>query len=74
MKTITLREIERIFAIIEPLGLSREAVVIPLRTSHPGSVRKLPNGKYEIVVDAEMDFEAWLNWLRSRLVELIGQA
>ena len=45
LKAVTLKEIERIFEIIEPLGISREAVVIPLRPEHPGRVRILPNGK-----------------------------
>jgi hypothetical protein len=70
MTRVTLREIERIFEITDALGLSREALVIPLRPRHPGSVRKLANGTYEIVVDAQADFDQWLNWLRSRLSEV----
>ena len=38
LKAVTLKEIERIFAVIEPMGISREAVWIPLRTEHPGHV------------------------------------
>jgi hypothetical protein len=70
MTRVTLKEIERILEITDALGLSREALTIPLRTRHPGGVRKLPNGTYEIVVDAKADFEQWLSWLRSRLSEL----
>jgi hypothetical protein len=69
MDRVTLKEIERIFEITDALGLSREALVIPLRPRYPGSVRRLPNGNYEIVVDAQADFDQWLNWLRSRLSE-----
>ena len=36
LKAVTLKEIERIFAVIDPMGISREAVEIPLRTEHPG--------------------------------------
>jgi hypothetical protein len=73
MTRVTLEEIERIFEITDSMGLSREALVIPLRPQHPGGVRKLPNGTYEIVVDAQADFEQWLKWLRSRLSELIAE-
>src|SRR5207244_728970 len=38
LAAVTLAEIERIFAILDRLGLSREAVVIPLRPAHPGGV------------------------------------
>jgi hypothetical protein len=57
---VTLAEIERIFAILDRLGISREAVVIPLRPVHPGGVRRLPNGKLEIQVESETPFEEWL--------------
>jgi len=46
---ITLAEIERVFEVLERLGISREAVVIPLRPESPGRMRVLPNGKVEIV-------------------------
>ena len=46
---ITLAEIERVFEVLERLGISREAVVIPLRPESPGRMRVLPNGKAEIV-------------------------
>ncbi len=57
---VTLKEIEKIFDVLERLGISREAVMIPLTPRHPGSVKRLPNGKLEIVVDAEAPFDAWL--------------
>lgn len=65
---VTLAEIERVFEVLERLGISREAVVIPLRPESPGRMRVLPNGKAEIVLDAERpldeflrDVEAWLS-------------
>ena len=60
LQAVTLTEIERIFTVLERLGISREAVVIPLRPAHPGGVRRLPNGKLEIRVEAETPFEDWL--------------
>jgi hypothetical protein len=67
LTAVTLPMIERIFEVLERLGISREAVVIPLRTASPGTVRKLPNGKFEIVVDADTPLDAWLPELEQRL-------
>jgi len=71
-KAVTIREIDRIFGIIDPLGISREAVVIPLRPEQPGRVRRMPGGKFEIVVERDGDFEEWLKTLDRQLRELTG--
>ena len=60
LRAVTLAEIERIFAVLDRLDISREAVVIPLRPSHPGGVRVLENGKLEIQVESETPLEEWL--------------
>jgi hypothetical protein len=60
LSAVTLAEIERIFAILDRHGISREAVVIPLRPVHPGRVRVLPKGKLEIEVESETPFGDWL--------------
>ncbi len=70
---VTLQEIEQIFAVLERLGISREAVVIPLRPASPGSVRRLPNGKFEIVVDAGVPLDEWLPKLEEQLRSLTSQ-
>jgi hypothetical protein len=67
LKEVTLKEIHRIFAITDPLGISREALVIPLMPRQPGRVRRMPNGKIEIVVDGGMEFEEWLAGLPAAL-------
>jgi len=71
LKAVTLREIERVFEVLERLGISREAVVIPLKPAHPGTVRILDGGKnagkLEIVVDAETSLDAWLPELEQRI-------
>lgn len=70
---VTLNEIEKIFTVLERLGISREAVVIPLRPAVPGSVRHLPNGKFEIIVDAAVPIDEWLPALEAQLNSLIGK-
>lgn len=47
IKVVTLKEIKKIFGLLEPLKISWEAVVIPLTPKHPGSVKRLPNAKIE---------------------------
>jgi hypothetical protein len=73
LKSVTLKEIERIFAVTDPMGISREAIVIPLRTAHPGSVSLAKNGKLEIIVERDGDFEEWLSGLGARIRELMNR-
>jgi hypothetical protein len=67
LNVVTLNEIERIFAVTDALGISREAIVIPLRTENPGRIRTLKDGRLEIVVDREADFEEWLSLLEREI-------
>ncbi len=70
LTAVTLNEIEKIFTVLERLDISREAVIIPLRPAVPGSVRKLPNGKFEIIVDAQTPIEDWLPVLEEQLLSV----
>ncbi|HSY78983.1 MAG TPA: hypothetical protein VK884_05210 [Verrucomicrobiae bacterium] len=74
LKFVTLKEIERIFAVIDPMGISREAIVIPLRTEHPGRVSILKDGKLEIVVERDGDFEDWITRLEAQIRDLMKPA
>ena len=74
LKAVTLKEIERIFAVIDPMNISREAVEIPLRTEHPGRVSILKNGKLEIVVERDGDFEDWIRNLEAQIRDLMKPA
>ena len=74
LKAITLKEIERIFAVIDPMGISREAVEIPLRTEHPGRVSILKDGQLEIVVERDGDFEEWITRLEAQIRDLMKPA
>lgn len=60
MAVIRLPEIEEIFTVLDRLGISREAVVIPLTKRDPGSVRLLPNEKLEIIVPESQTVASWL--------------
>ena len=71
LKAVTLNEIERIFAVIDPMGISREAVEIPLRTEHPGRVSILKDGQLEIVVERDGDFEEWITRLEAQIRDLM---
>ena len=71
LEAVTLREINRIFEITDRLGIHREALVIPLGPRHPGRVRRMPNGKIEIVVESEGEFGDWLAGLEAQLTPLL---
>jgi hypothetical protein len=72
LRAVTLKEIQAIFEVTDRLGIHREALVIPLAPRHPGRVRRLPNGKLEIVVDADADFAVWIAGLEAELRKLEG--
>jgi hypothetical protein len=74
LKSVTLKEIERIFAVTDPMGISREALVIPLRTEHPGCVSIMKDGKLEIVVDRDDDFDEFIAALPERIRALMDSA
>jgi hypothetical protein len=64
---VSFQQISRILDVTDALGLNREWVEIPLSPETPGLVRKLPNGKLEIVVDADQPFDEWLGTLEQRI-------
>ena len=72
IEVVGIREINRIFEVTDRLGIHREALVIPLAPRHPGRVRKRPDGKIEIVVEAEGDFEEWVTGLPAELAKATG--
>jgi hypothetical protein len=62
LDAVGMAEINKIFAVIDEMGIHRESVVIPLGTGQ-GRVRKLLNGKIEIIVDALVPIDEWLKGL-----------
>jgi len=71
LTNVTMKEINAIFEVTDRLGISREAVEIPLSPAHPGAVNLLPNGKYEIVVDSDVPLEEWLRSMEEILKPLM---
>jgi hypothetical protein len=63
LEVVTMKEIDAIFEVTDALGVHREMLVIPLGPATPGRVRRLPSGKFEIVVDAATPIEEWVKEL-----------
>jgi len=65
LEVVTMKEIDAIFVVTDALGIHREKLVIPLGPATPGRVRRLPNGKLEITVEAARPLDEWLAELPS---------
>ena len=63
LDVVSFTHISRILEVTDSLGLNREWVEIPLSPESPGAVRRLLNGKLEIIVDADQPFDDWLGSL-----------
>ena len=72
MDVVSFAQISRILELTDSLGLNREWVEIPLSPERPGIVRRLPNGKLEIIVDADRPFEEWLGSLPTQIQAVQG--
>jgi hypothetical protein len=68
---VTRHHIERILAVTDALGIHREQVMIPLMPRPQGRLRRTPQGKIEIVVDATADFDQWVAALPEALKSLV---
>ncbi|WP_447602640.1 hypothetical protein [Nitrospira sp. Nam80] len=69
MQVVSFKQISQILELTDSLGLNREWVEIPLSPEGSGTVRRLSNGKLEIVVAADQPFDEWL----AALSETIGR-
>ena len=70
LSMVSFKQISAILELTDRLGLNREWVEIPLSPESPGQVRKLPNGKLEIVVDADTPFDQWLASLAAQIQQV----
>ena len=73
LEVVTMKEIDAIFAVTDGLGIHREQLVIPLGPAAPGRVRRLPNGKLEITVEAQRPMEDWLRELPALITAAQGR-
>ncbi|HLZ35997.1 MAG TPA: hypothetical protein VKP13_18490 [Nitrospira sp.] len=72
MDVVSFAQISRILELTDSLGLNREWVEIPLSPERPGIVRRLHNGKLEIIVDADQPFDEWLGSLPRQIQSAQG--
>jgi len=73
LDVVSFNHISRILGVTDSLGLNREWIEIPLSPENPGVVRRLTNGKLEIIVDADQPFEDWLRSLPKH-IQLVQEA
>jgi len=71
-KDVTFDQINRILEVTDEFALDREWIEIPLSAASPGAIRKLPSGKIEIVVDADLPFDEWLAAAKLQLRQVAG--
>ena len=72
MDVVSFAQISRILELTDSLGLNREWVEIPLSPERLGIVRRLQNGKLEIIVDADRQFDEWLSSLPTQIQSAQG--
>lgn len=72
-QAVSFQQITKILALTDEMEISREAVEIPLTPESPGAVRRLPNGKLEIVVDAQIPFDEWMKSLGAEIQTLLAK-
>ena len=70
LNVVGMKEINAIFEVTDRLGISREWIEIPLGPESPGRVQRLPNGKFEITVDAVVPIEEWVVVMEAELEKL----
>ena len=68
---VSFKQITQILELTDRLGLNREWVEIPLSAEAPGVVRKLQNGKLEIIVAADQPFDEWLDSLEPKIAAVM---
>ena len=74
LNMVSFQQITQILELTDRLGLDREWVEIPLSSETPGVIRKLSNGKLEIIVDADQPFDQWLASLESRITTVMQES
>ena len=73
LPAVSFQQISQILELTDQLEISREVVEIPLSPESPGVVQRLANGKIEIVVDADMAFDEWLQTVPQKIQLLMPE-
>jgi len=60
----------RILELTDSFNLSRESIIIPLRTAGQGEVKVLANQRLSIIVPESGRFEEWLVEVRDKLAKM----
>ncbi len=66
---ISQADMEAIFAVTDPLGIDREAVVVPLGRKDPGAIRRLGQ-QIQITLPASIPAAEWTDTLKAELEKL----
>jgi hypothetical protein len=66
---ITQQDMEAIYTVTDALGISREAITVPLGKKDPGEVRDR-GGQLRITLPASVATNDWLPALRAELARL----
>jgi hypothetical protein len=66
---ITQQDMEAIYTVTDALGVSREAITVPLGRKDPGEVRDR-GGQLRITLPASVPTAEWLSTLRAELERL----
>ncbi|MCB1056988.1 MAG: hypothetical protein KDD11_15920 [Acidobacteria bacterium] len=67
MRVIDQAIMNRVFDVTDELGISREAVQVPLLMAGEGVVRSLPGGRFEIELPDTDDLDPFLRALPGEL-------
>jgi hypothetical protein len=70
MRVLDQETMRRVFAITDEMGLSREAVTVPLAMAGEGRVGRTRTGRFEITLPDADDLGPFLAALPGRLQEL----
>lgn len=70
LKIVGMKEILQVFEVTDRLGISREMIEIPLSPEHPGQVRRLSNGKFEIIIDSNEPLSDWIPKMENQIKKI----
>ncbi len=67
LSVVGMREIEAVFDVIDDMGISREAIEIPLTPRDPGEVTLMRGNKLRIVIPETLSLEEWAEGLEEKI-------